>query len=142
MNTCKTFEEITKLVKSEFEIKLTENEIKKTMSDNVKVGRNIFISSIPLPLKKIFNRKSFGRNAFRLIYYSILNKIIKKKYRPWRTYNKKSPAPKSNVIQISVTFCRTLEIDRSIRKKLGIINSIGIVSLEHFPQKIPEIHVS
>ena len=44
----------------------------------------------PLPLKKIFNRKSFGRNAFRLIYYSILNKIIKKKYRPWRTYNKKA----------------------------------------------------
>lgn len=27
-----------------------------------------------------------------------MNKIIKKKYRPWRTYNKKSPAPKSRTL--------------------------------------------
>ena len=45
-------------------------------------------------------------------------------------------------ILLSVTFCRTLEIDRSTRKKLRIINSMSIVPKEHFPWKIPEIHIS
>lgn len=48
-----TFEEILEIVKSEFKTKLTEGEIKKTMSNNVKIGKNKLISVIPLFLKKI-----------------------------------------------------------------------------------------
>lgn len=54
-----TFEEILLKVQEEFKKKLTEEEIKKTMSANVKLGRNIFVSAIPLFLKKPIVKLSY-----------------------------------------------------------------------------------
>ena len=54
-----TFEEILELVKREFKNKLTEKEIKKTMSANVKLGKNVFIGIIPLFLKKLIVRLGY-----------------------------------------------------------------------------------
>jgi len=53
------FESIIKFVKDEFEKRLTEEEIIKTMSSNVKLGNNPFIKSIPLILKNIIVRLSY-----------------------------------------------------------------------------------
>ena len=54
-----TFEKILDLVKEEFKKKLTEEEIQKTMSANVKLGINPFIKLIPLILKKPIVRLSY-----------------------------------------------------------------------------------
>ncbi len=53
------FEKILDLVKKEFQKKLTEEEIQKTMSANVKLGINPFIKLIPLVLKKPIVRLSY-----------------------------------------------------------------------------------
>lgn len=53
------FNEILDLVKKEFKKKLTEKEIKKTMSTNVKIGKNPIIGAIPLFLKKVIVRLSY-----------------------------------------------------------------------------------
>lgn len=53
------FENILNFVKKSFEDKLQENEIKKTMSANVKLGNNTFIKLIPLFFKKIFVKLSY-----------------------------------------------------------------------------------
>ena len=55
----KTFNKILEFVKKEFEQKLTEEELIKTMSNNVKLGTNFFIRVIPLFLKKIIVRLSY-----------------------------------------------------------------------------------
>ena len=47
-----TFEKILDFVKKDFKQKLTEEEITKTMSTNVKIGNNPFIKIIPLFIKK------------------------------------------------------------------------------------------
>ena len=47
-----TFEKILEFVKKDFNRKLTEEEITKTMSTNVKLGNNPFIKAIPLFIKK------------------------------------------------------------------------------------------
>ena len=47
-----TFEKILDFVKKDFEQKLTEEEIRKTMSTNVKIGNNLWIKMIPLFIKK------------------------------------------------------------------------------------------
>lgn len=54
-----TFEEILDFVKKDFNKKLVEEEIIKTMSANVKLGNNPFIRIIPLALKKIIVRLSY-----------------------------------------------------------------------------------
>lgn len=54
-----TFEKMIEFVKKEFKNLLTEEEILKTMSANVKLGTNIFIKSIPLFLKNIIVRLSY-----------------------------------------------------------------------------------
>ena len=54
-----TFDKIVEFVKSEFERKLTEEEIVKTMSANVRLGNNPFIKIIPLPLKNVIVRLSY-----------------------------------------------------------------------------------
>lgn len=54
-----TFDEILKFVKEEFKNKLTEEEILKTMSANVKLGNNLFIKMIPLEMKKVIVRLSY-----------------------------------------------------------------------------------
>jgi hypothetical protein len=53
------FDEIVNLVKQEFATKLTEEEILKTMSGNVRLGTNLFIKTIPLFLKNIIVRLSY-----------------------------------------------------------------------------------
>jgi len=53
------FDTIVNFVKNDFKTKLTEEEIIKTMSANVKLGTNLFIKVIPLELKKVLVRLSY-----------------------------------------------------------------------------------
>ena len=70
MDTCISFEEITRFVRSEFEKKLSEKEIIKTMSDLV------FISSTPLFLKKIIIRSLYKEiQKYLSITYSNIGKV-------------------------------------------------------------------
>ena len=54
-----SFDKILEFVKQDFKKKLTDEEIKKTMSFNVKLGTNPFIKSIPLVLKKPIVRLAY-----------------------------------------------------------------------------------
>ncbi|MCI8383653.1 MAG: hypothetical protein HFJ33_02115 [Clostridia bacterium] len=54
-----TFQKILAFVKKDFAKKLTEEEIIKTMSTNVKIGNNPLIRPIPLFLKKAIVRLSY-----------------------------------------------------------------------------------
>ena len=54
-----TLENILEFVKEDFKKRLTEEEIMKTMSGNVKLGNNPFIRIIPLALKNIIVRLSY-----------------------------------------------------------------------------------
>ena len=54
-----SFDEILEFVKKDFEKRLTQEEIQKTMSANVKLGINPFIKFIPLVLKKPIVRLSY-----------------------------------------------------------------------------------
>lgn len=53
------FDTLLELVKTSFKEKLTEEEIQRTMSANVKLGNHIFIKMIPLFLKKPIVRLSY-----------------------------------------------------------------------------------
>ncbi len=59
MNRISEFDQIIEFVKKEFVQKLKEEEILKTMSANVKIGTNPFITRVPLVLKKLFVRLSY-----------------------------------------------------------------------------------
>lgn len=54
-----TFEKMLEFVKKDFSKRLTEEEIIKTMSANVKIGNNPFIRPIPLVIKKALVRLSY-----------------------------------------------------------------------------------
>ena len=54
-----TFDKILEFVKNDFQKRLTETEIMKTMSANVKIGNNPFIRPIPLFIKKAVVRLSY-----------------------------------------------------------------------------------
>ena len=54
-----TFEKMLDFVKRDFSKRLTEEEIIKTMSANVKIGNNPFIRPIPLLIKKAIVRLSY-----------------------------------------------------------------------------------
>ena len=54
-----TFEKILNFVKKDFEKRLVEEEIIKTMSANVKIGNNPFVRPIPLWIKKALVRLSY-----------------------------------------------------------------------------------
>ncbi len=54
-----TFDKILDFVKSDFSKRLTEEEIMKTMSANVKIGNNPFVRPVPLWLKKAIVRLSY-----------------------------------------------------------------------------------
>ncbi len=54
-----TFEKILEFVKKDFEKRLTPEEVKKTMSANVRLGINPFIKAIPLAIKKPIVRLSY-----------------------------------------------------------------------------------
>lgn len=71
-----TFEKMLEFVKKEFEERLKEEEIIKTMSTNVKIGRNIFIKVIPLILKNILVRISYIIiRKYTTITYSNIGRI-------------------------------------------------------------------
>ncbi len=71
-----TFEKMIEFVKKEFQYSLTEEEITKTMSSNVKLGNNIFIKAIPLFLKKILVRLSYIEiRKYTTITYSNIGRI-------------------------------------------------------------------
>ena len=88
MDKCISFEEITDLVRCEFENKLTQEQLSKTMSDTVKIGRNIFISVIPLFLKKIIIRSIYREiQKYLSITYSNIGKVgIIGKYQEYIDY--------------------------------------------------------
>ena len=54
-----SFDHLLRFVKEDFEKRLTEEEILKTMSANVKLGNHPFIRMIPLALKKVFVKLSY-----------------------------------------------------------------------------------
>ena len=54
-----TFDKILEFVKNDFQKRLTETEIMRTMSANVKIGNNPFIRPIPLFIKKAVVRLSY-----------------------------------------------------------------------------------
>ena len=58
-NKLTAFEKILEFVKAEFKSQLTEEEILKTMSNNVKLGTHIFIKPIPLFLKILIVRLAY-----------------------------------------------------------------------------------
>ena len=71
-----TFEKMIEFVKKEFKNLLTEEEIIKTMSANVRLGNNIFIRSIPLFLKNIIVRLSYIEiRKYSTITYSNIGRI-------------------------------------------------------------------
>ena len=71
-----SFENLMEFVKKEFKEKLSEEEIIKTMSANVKLGNNLFIKSIPLILKKIIVRLSYMEiRKYTTITYSNIGRI-------------------------------------------------------------------
>lgn len=54
-----TFERILQIVKEEFKKNLTEEEVIKTMTSNVRLGNNIFIRILPLFIKKFTVKISY-----------------------------------------------------------------------------------
>ena len=76
MQTCISFGKIADFVRSEFEKKLSEEEILKTMSGNVKIGQNFFIGHIPFFLKKIIIRGIYREiQKYLSITYSNIGKM-------------------------------------------------------------------
>ncbi len=125
MDTCVSFEKITLFVKSEFEKKLTEEEMLKTMSDTVKIGKNLFISSIPLSLKKIIIRSVYAEIQKHLsITYSNIGKVgIIGKYQDYIDYFLFLIAPE-NIEKIKCSSCTYL--DKVIFTFTSILNDNDI----------------
>ena len=88
INNTDIFIKILNFVKNEFKEKLTEEEILKTMSANVKLGNNLFIKSIPLELKKILVRLSYIEiRKYTTITFSNIGRIgIIGKYKDYIEY--------------------------------------------------------
>ena len=75
-NKLDTFEKMLEFVKEDFAEKLTEEEIIKTMSANVRLGNNIFIKPIPLIIKKALVRLSYIIiRKYTTITYSNIGRI-------------------------------------------------------------------
>lgn len=125
MNTCISFEEITNFVRSEFEKKLAKEEILKTMSDNVRIGKNIFISSIPLFLKKIIIRSIYREiQKYLSITYSNTGKVgIIGKYQEYIDYFLLLIAPE-RIEKIKCSSCTYL--DKLIFTFTSILNDNSI----------------
>lgn len=71
-----TFEEMIELVKQQFKEQLVEEEILKTMSNNVKLGNNFFIKIIPLVFKIIIVRIAYLQiRRYSSITYSNIGRI-------------------------------------------------------------------
>ena len=71
-----TFDKIIEFVKKEFATQLTEKEIIKTMSNNVKLGNHPFIKIIPLFLKILIVRLAYIEiRKYTTITYSNIGRI-------------------------------------------------------------------
>lgn len=83
-----TFDKIVEFVKNDFKQRLTEEEIMKTMSTNVKLGNNIAVKVVPLFLKKILVRLSYLEiRKYTTITYSNIGRIgIIGKYQDYIDY--------------------------------------------------------
>ncbi len=83
-----TFDKIVEFVKNDFKQRLTEEEIMKTMSANVKLGNNIAVKVVPLFLKKILVRLSYLEiRKYTTITYSNIGRIgIIGKYQDYIDY--------------------------------------------------------
>ncbi len=83
-----TFDKIIEFVKKDFQKKLTEKEILKTMSANVKLGNNFFVRAIPLFLKKAVVRLGYIEiRKYTTITYSNIGRIgIIGKYQQYINY--------------------------------------------------------
>ena len=125
MNTCISFDKITNLVRKDFVKKLSEEEILKTMSSNVKVGNNVFISFIPLFLKKIIIRSIYKEiQKFSSITYSNIGKVgIIGKYQDYIDYFLFLIAPEK-IEKIKCSSCTY--IDKLIFTFTSIINDNSI----------------
>ena len=84
-NNLNTFEKILEFVKIDFKRRLTEEEIIKTMSGNVRLGNNPFIRVVPLFLKKAIVRLSYLEiRKYTTITFSNVGRIgIIGKYKPY-----------------------------------------------------------
>ena len=83
-----TFDKIVEFVKSDFNKRLQEEEIMKTMSANVKLGTNFFIKLLPLIIKKFFVRLSYIEiRKYTTITYSNIGRVgIIGKYKDYIDY--------------------------------------------------------
>ena len=125
MKTCISFEEIIDFVRSEFAKKLTEEEMLKTMSDTVKVGKNIIISSIPLPIKKVIIRSIYREiQKYLSITYSNIGKVgIIGKYQDYIDYFLFLIAPE-HIEKIKCSSCTYL--DKVIFTFTSVLNDNSI----------------
>ena len=125
MDICISFDEIIKFVKSEFETKLAKEEIAKTMSDNIKIGSNIFISAIPLSLKKIIIRSIYTEiQKFLSITYSNIGKVgIIGKYQDYIDYFLLLIAPE-HIEKIKCSSCTY--VDKVIFTFTSVLNDNSI----------------
>ena len=82
------FDKILEFVKKDFQKRLTEEEIIKTMSANVKIGNNFFIKVIPLFIKKAIVRLGYIEiRKYTTITYSNIGRIgIIGKYKDYIKY--------------------------------------------------------
>ncbi|MBR0350858.1 MAG: hypothetical protein IJH76_03450 [Clostridia bacterium] len=83
-----TFDKILQFVKDDFKKRLTEEEIIKTMSANVRLGNNPFIKIVPLPLKKAIVRLGYLEiRRYTTITFSNVGRMgIIGKYKPYIDY--------------------------------------------------------
>ena len=83
-----TFEKILQFVKDDFKKRLTEEEIIKTMSANVRLGNNPFIKIVPLALKKAIVRLGYLEiRRYTTITFSNVGRMgIIGKYQPYIEY--------------------------------------------------------
>ncbi|MBR3249073.1 MAG: hypothetical protein IKF83_00025 [Clostridia bacterium] len=80
-----TFEKILQFVKNDFQKRLTEEEIMRTMSANVKIGNNPLVKIVPLFLKKLIVRLSYIEiRKYTTITFSNVGRVgIIGKYQPY-----------------------------------------------------------
>ena len=92
-----SFKKITEFVKNEFERLLTKDEIIKTMSSNVKIGKNLIMRIIPLFIKKILIKLSYIEiRRYTTITYSNIGRMgIIGKYQEYMEYFLMLIAPES-----------------------------------------------
>ena len=101
-----TFNEILEFVKSDFKRKLTEEEILKTMSANVKIGNNPLIRAVPIHIKKLLVRIGYIEiRKYTSITYSNIGRVgIIGKYQDYINYFLMLIAPES-VEKIKCSSC-------------------------------------